>query len=362
MSNVLIHIKKMSTIDKNLLKSKFRGSLLGSLLGDCLGSPFEGDVITPGEKLVIQKYFDKLETPDLKGPKRCYTDDTAMMKEVAKTLIDKPEIDYKHMAKLFVKEYFSEPHRGYGQNVVEVFNKLRKTKFEDIYKPAKEQFNGSGSFGNGGAMRIAPVALYFHDNYDAMINVAKQSTEITHTNSLGVHGAVLQCIAVHQALSHDPKTAITPKDFCDELTKKIKVVESENDDGLGLHDQNPYEDKLNFVNYFLGIKCHEELDEEVAQNLGNSIAAYDSVPTAIYSFMRAVQNDIPTVNTDNLFRRTIQYAITLGGDTDTIACMAGAMAGAYLGEEAIDKNMAKQCEGYEMIVDLADKLYAAAVK
>lgn len=66
MSNVLKHIK-MSKIDTNLLQSKFRGSLLGSLLGDCLGAPFEGDMITSGEKLVIQNYFDKLETPDLKG-------------------------------------------------------------------------------------------------------------------------------------------------------------------------------------------------------------------------------------------------------------------------------------------------------
>ena len=63
MSNVLKHIK----MDTNVLKSKFRGSLLGSLLGDCLGSPFEGEPITAGEKIVIQRYFDKLESPDLKG-------------------------------------------------------------------------------------------------------------------------------------------------------------------------------------------------------------------------------------------------------------------------------------------------------
>lgn len=158
-----------------------------------------------------------------------------MMKEVAKSLIDKPEIDYKYMAKLFVKEYFSEPHRGYGQNVVEVFSKLRKTKFDDVFKPASEQFSGSGSFGNGGAMRIAPIALYFCNNYDAMIEVAKKSTQITHTNSLGVHGAVLQCIAIHQALSYNPQDTINPKEFCNQVGEKIKEVECENDDGFVLY-------------------------------------------------------------------------------------------------------------------------------
>lgn len=41
-------------------------------------------------------------------------------------------------------------------------------------------------------MRIAPVALYFNNNYQEMLNVAKKSTELTHTNRLGVNGALLQ--------------------------------------------------------------------------------------------------------------------------------------------------------------------------
>lgn len=103
------------------------------------------------------------------APYKQYTDDTAMMKSVAKCLIDKPPVDYNFMARLFVKEFFNEPRRGYGQGVVEVFHKLRANKFEDIYKPAAEQFFGLGSYGNGGAMRIAPIALHFHNNYQVSI-------------------------------------------------------------------------------------------------------------------------------------------------------------------------------------------------
>lgn len=63
--------------------------------------------------------------------------------------------------------------------------------------------------------------------------------------------------------------------------------------------------------------------------------------------------------TDNIYRRTVQYAITLGGDTDTIACMAGAIAGAYLGVEAINSSMAKQCESNQEILEMADNLLLA---
>jgi poly(ADP-ribose) glycohydrolase ARH3 len=72
---------------------------------------------------------------------------------------------------------------------------------------------------------------------------------------------------------------------------------------LGIDDFNPYEDKMKTVQYFLNIKYHDELDEEVAQNLGNSIGAYESVPTAIYCFLRAL-NEIPTINVSPLINKT----------------------------------------------------------
>lgn len=91
-------------------------------------------------------------------------------------------------------EFFSDSRRSryYGQNVIEVFEKLRAQKYADPFKPAKEQFKGTGSYGNGGAMRVAPVALFCHSDYDVMLHVAKQVTQITHTHPLGVNGAILQ--------------------------------------------------------------------------------------------------------------------------------------------------------------------------
>lgn len=152
-----------------------------------------------------------------------------MTKSVAKCLIEKPTIDFTHMAKLFVIEYFNEPKRGYGGNIIDVFHKLRKDKFVDVFKPAKEQFNGSGSYGNGGAMRISPIALYFHNNYEAMINAATKTTELTHTNKLGIHGAILQCVAIQQSLLLSPTEPIDVDSFANSLIDKMKDLETEDD-------------------------------------------------------------------------------------------------------------------------------------
>ncbi|CAH1994390.1 unnamed protein product [Acanthoscelides obtectus] len=350
----------LAAMESVLLKSKFRGSLLGAVIGDCTGAPFEGDTITSGDKIVIQRYFDKLEDPEFKAPFKPYTDDTAMTKSVVKFLTDKPEPDYKFLARLFVNEYMKEPRRGYGAAIGEVFNKMRLSKFDDVFKPATEQFQGKGSYGNGGAMRVAPIALYYHDNYDAMLGVATKATKLTHTNTFAIHGALLQCIAVREALLADPKKKLDPEEFVASLQEKMKKIENANVD-RDLESSSPedraYQDKLKIVEDLIG-KSYEDLDEEVIFQLGNGISAYESVPTAIHCFLRA-QNDIARIETGNQFRRTIQYAISLGGDTDTIASMAGAIAGAYLGEEAVNSELIRHCEFTQEMTEVADNLLSA---
>lgn len=65
MSSILRNI--VGAMETSVLKSKFKGSLLGSLLGDCLGAPYEGDEITSGDRIIIQRYFDKLEQEKFVG-------------------------------------------------------------------------------------------------------------------------------------------------------------------------------------------------------------------------------------------------------------------------------------------------------
>jgi len=81
--------------------------------------------------------------------------------------------------------------------------------------------------------------------------------------------------------------------------------------------------------------------------LGNGIEAFNSVPSAIYSFL---------IHHDS-FAQAVIYAVSLGGDTDTIGAMTGAIAGAYLGVEAIPNQWRDKLENRLYIAELAEKLW-----
>ena len=137
--------------------NKFRGALVGALIGDCLGSHYEGIscVIPWGEVVDYTGNRIKTNTEQLR-----YTDDSAMTRAVCRSLIQKQGYDNRAMAKEFVEEYFRDSERGYGAAVGTVFQRLKDEQPEDVTQPARLQFEGQGSYGNGAAMRISPLALF----------------------------------------------------------------------------------------------------------------------------------------------------------------------------------------------------------
>ncbi|XP_076056758.1 ADP-ribosylhydrolase ARH3-like [Oratosquilla oratoria] len=335
-----------------MLASRFRGCLVGAVLGDCLGAPFEAE--PPTTKRLLNQYFTKLADPRLNLPFKRYTDDTAMTRCVAQSLIDKKAFDAKDMAIKFVKEYFAEPGRGYGGSVVEVFANLRASKFKDVYASAGIQFGGRGSYGNGGAMRVAPVALFGYSlDKEEVFKIAKESTQLTHSNRLGYNGAVLQVLAVHKALLLEQGT-LKKENFLRELIEEMEAVEKIVEEDILDEGENPieYVERLKKVKSLLD-RGEEVTEKEVDQILGVSIVAPLSVPTAIYTFLRIHEY---LAESENQFLETIKYAISLGGDTDTIASMAGSIAGAYYGIEKIPHFLQKHCEGVEHAISQADQL------
>lgn len=349
-------------MDLMLLRSKFRGSMLGALIGDCLGSPYENEkVLSTSMKKILQRSLDKLEGPMYKAPVMQFTDDSAMTYSMAQTLVIAKDLDMIDLAKRFVKSYYTEPNRGYGPAVVTVFDKLRGNRFEDVVGPAKEQFNGRGSLGNGGAMRIAPIALFCYQNYDKLLETVRKATQITHTHKIGVDGAILQALAVHQSLLLNPKEKLDVTNYIDGLIDKMGKIEKD-EEGLGISEPQPYKKELIMIKTLISEAGEGPHAEKIVQKLGTSVTALYSVPTAIFCFLRA-QKPITGIDTDNPFRRAIQYAISLGGDTDTIGSMTGAIAGAYYGEEKINSNLLQHCEASEKFATLANQLFdAVAVK
>jgi len=313
------------------LLDQFRGCMVGGLVGDCLGAVFESryESLVPLKK--IDDYFEKLKNPHFLETQQ-YTDDSAMARQIAVSYIRNQGFNYKDLAERFSKEYFHEPWRGYGGSVVDVFTKLKEQNYSDPFKPAAEQFNGSGSYGNGAGMRAHPIGLACHTlDLQQTLDHAVDVGRLTHAHVHGIGGGVIQTLSVQQAL----KGHESIEDMMRHVRTGIELFESS-------RQNKDYSLKLDQVQEYLNSSSDTEL-EEICFELGNTVAAIDSVPTALFCFLRCLKD----FEKEEQFEQTIRLAIRLGGDTDTIASMAGAISGAYLGLEAIPEFMIRSCEAVE---------------
>jgi len=304
-------------MDREDLRSKISGSLMGTGVGDALGASLEGwRRVDPDEVRALAEKRDTL----------IYTDDTHMMIGVAESLIENEGFDGEHMTGRFMENYSREPFRGYGPGPPRVF---RLIKSGEAWDKAAERLYGGGSFGNGSAMRIAPVGVFYYDDIAKLKEIAYKSSQITHAHELGKEGAALQAYAIALATQADPSLALQGNEFLRKLTQFV--------------EHEVYRQRLEGVEELLGEKDRSK----VVAELGHGIEAFNSVPTAIYSFL----------SHPNSFEEAVIYAISLGGDTDTIGAMTGAISGAYLGIEAIPEKWQEKLENRDYIVELADRLW-----
>ncbi|MEX0797790.1 MAG: ADP-ribosylglycohydrolase family protein [Acidimicrobiia bacterium] len=293
-------------------RDRFRGLMLGTAVGDALGRPVEG------HQEVSQSYIDEI----LAGPRSMiYTDDTAMTIWLAESLLAAGRFDGADMSMRFAEGYQREPRRGYGANVIDVFSRvLRGFNWAET---AHSQFGGTGSYGNGAAMRVAPVALWEFPDIDATVRLAEQTAEVTHTHPVGVEGAAIQATAAGHALRDD----------------------FDRDELLGALDDLVKEEIFRSKLEILPTAIERSDDGYARLRLGNGVSAGKSVLTALYCFLASDD-----------FEDTVVRAIRIGGDTDTIAAMAGALAGARYGATTIPE-VWTGVEGGERLVELADAMF-----
>ena len=302
------------------LVEKFRGALLGTALGDAIGAGWEGWIPVP--ESTIAAAADQAE-------QLRYTDDTAMTIGVAESLAERGGFDGDHMSKQLLENFRRDPGRGYGQGPTKVFAKLARG---ESWRTAAEGVFPGGSYGNGAAMRAAPLGLFYHDiPEEELRSLAYEMAHITHTHPLGKEGAALQAYAVVLATRADPAQDLDRDEFVGLLAAFARA--------------DVYRQKVARIATLLSRPDRRQ----VAQQLGRGVQAPNSVPTAIFCFLLYPKD----------FRRAILYAAGLGGDTDTIAAMTGAVSGAYLGSPALPKNWLDKLEDQQRITQLADALYAA---
>ncbi|WP_127579430.1 ADP-ribosylglycohydrolase family protein [Paenibacillus koleovorans] len=205
-----------------------------------------------------------------------FTDDSVLTLAVAHAILHQEETDQtfwrarrnRRLYAQMIKQYARRyPDAGYGG------------RFEEWMK--SESMRPYNSFGNGAAMRASPIGLAF-DTLNEVLAEAKQSAEVTHNHREGIRGA----------------QAIASAVFLARTGKSKQEVQS-----------------------FIAAKFRYRLDrrlEVLRETYKFDSSCQGSVPEAIIAFLEA----------DN-FMDAVRKAISLGGDSDTIACMTGAIAHAY---------------------------------
>ncbi len=277
------------------------GCLLGEAVADSIGATFEGQDTT----WLRSRFGDKIDMFRYSADaQRNYTDDTEMAFALATHLVEHQRIDPYELMATFVNNY--TPWRGYGRGTRVLMDAFR-TNCE--YEHLVEHLFPGGSWGNGAAMRAAPVGLRFCRDHDLIWEQARESALSTHRNELGVEGA--QMIALTTAIA-TTESAITPELIADWLIPRVKTTV--------------------FKNQLISLRNLSS--ESDLEQFGNGIASHESVVTAIGCF--ALYPDD--------FQEAIAAAIWQGGDTDTIAAMAGALVGARLGVDAIQDHWVMKLE------------------
>ena len=298
-------------------RDQFAGCLLGLAIGDALGAPVEG---LSGDLIRATGPIEEWIT-NPSGKTLYYTDDTQMTIGVAETLLKCGKIHESSLCTAFAENY--DPQRCYGQGARRLIEAMATG--DDWRELAQTLFPG-GSYGNGAAMRVAPVGLLFCDDLDRVAAEAERSAMPTHVHPLGIDGARLIALAVALALRGGP---FKREEFLTELLHRAQTEEFKWQLGT-LRELAPWDSLGGF---------------------GNSLEAHRSVVTAIGCFTCA-PDDYLTV---------VRRAIGQGNDTDTLAAMAGAISGARLGISAIPApliaTLENQGAGRDYLHATSDRLY-----
>jgi len=225
--------------------------MIGAIIGDVIGSPYEGRRM---------KFFD-YDFP-LFNEKSTFTDDTILTVATAKAILeDRP---YKDVYLELGRKY---RNKGYGGS------------FQAwLYSKDPQPYN---SWGNGSAMRVSPVGLYY-DHAPMICDAAVRSSEVTHNHPDALVGAQIIAMAIHYA----------------KLGKSKEVIKET------LEDERSCEFKNDWQFY----RDHYRFD----------MTCKGTVIQAMTAFFESTS-----------FEDCIRKSVLMGGDTDTLACIAGSVAEAY---------------------------------
>jgi ADP-ribosylglycohydrolase len=276
------------------------GSLRGLALGDALGSQF----FVPGNR-------EALEQRRLPPSPWQWTDDAEMACSVFAVLAQAGSVDQDALAASFASRHDFD--RGYGPSMNRLLRLIREGGSWRELSPGL--FDGHGSWGNGAAMRVAPLGAWFADDLTEAARQARLSAEVTHAHPEAIAGAVAVAVAAALAARPDPPAA---RDFLDQVLQLTPPGR--------VHDGVWAARGLAHVP-FAKIAVHE---------LGNGryTSAEDTVPYTLWAAARNLGD----------YEQAIWTTASTGGDVDTTCAIVGGIVAAHLGTDGLPGRWLTACE------------------
>lgn len=333
------------------LRDRYRGCLLWGAVGDALGRAVEGQ-----DPAAIRARYGPAGLREYQpwrgwrgGPTGTITDDTQLTIEVARTLLVSGErFDSEDFARRLVD--WLPQGRGVGMATRQAVDELMRGK------PWWLSGLDIDSAGNGAAMRAAPVGLAhalartpWPLRRDAVL-----SSFPTHTHPVGIGGAVVIAAAVAYCVREGLRgaSALDPRGLLEFAAACIDGTEP----GPTL-ERKPGGRAVRLRERILEVKgmLARPTDEEVFAYLWNGAFALESVPAALYCALRYPGEP----------RRAILTAVNAGYDADSVASMAGNIAGAWCGARRLQAEAPEwweELEAREELIALADQLAELALR
>lgn len=303
------------------LQSRARGMILGAALGDALGRPVE---FSTWEAIRDRYGADGLQEPE--GPLRP-TDDTSMTVAVARALIDAGADGPEALMAAIVREFVHwrsivRPDDAPGTTCLEATARLAAGVGWD-------RAGVSWSKGNGAAMRAAPVGFFFARHPLLLREVSRLIARSTHGHPTAASSAVAVATCVREALA-----ARAPRHWVDAaIAAMTNLPGGEVVDALAR----------------VPAALRHGAEPPRMEAVGEGWTADEAVALALVAVLRHPSD----------FVGAMRCAVNHSGDSDTVACIAGALLGARLGEDELPEEWLDRLEGAEALVEVADRLAAA---
>jgi ADP-ribosylglycohydrolase len=267
--------------------SRALSSLRGLALGDALGSQF-----------FVPANYPALQSGTLPPGGWQWTDDTEMACSVVAVVGSHGAIDQDALAASFAQRHDFD--RGYGPAVNRMLRLIRQ-EGADWRTLASEMFNGQGSWGNGAAMRVAPLGAWYAGEPEMAAEQAELSAYTTHQHREGVVGAV--AVAAAAALVAD---ADGPKDPGALLDGVIGLV-PRSAVQAGLRRARDMLDYADVATVAAVLGC------------GRRTSAHDTVPFALWVAARHLGE----------YEKAFWATARAGGDVDTTCAIVGGIVAAH---------------------------------